>query len=361
MKMGTSKRLLRIPALFLSFCLVLMPVISMSEGCAKPEIEKIAKEEKEEDTISIGMSFDSFVIERWQRDRDVFVSTAKEMGAEVNVQNANGDIEEQKKQILYFIEQNVDVIVIICIDADSLKDEVTKAKNAGIKVIAYDRIIRDANIDLYISFDNEAVGTQMGEAMINDGLRYGNNVIIIGGSTADYNVPMVESGFTDVMNKYGIEIADTVHCDGWDAELATDYIYANQDKISSADAIMCGNDNIASRVVSALSEQRLAGAVKVTGQDADLEACQRIVEGTQLMTVYKPVDLLAKQAAEYAIMFAKGESIGETETINDGTYDVAYVSLTPIPVTKEDMDEVIIDSGFHSKEDVYLNIPDKTE
>lgn len=338
----------------LTFLLMLCLVIVA--GCAKPEIEKKDNVEKEEDTISIGMSFDSFVIERWQRDRDVFVSTAKEMGAEVNVQNANGDIEEQKKQILYFIEQNVDVIVIICIDADSLKDEVTKAKNAGIKVIAYDRIIRDANIDLYISFDNEEVGTQMGEAMVTDGLGPGDNVIIIGGSPADYNVPMVEKGFSDVMKQNGITITDTVHCEGWDAELATEYLYANQDKVAAADAIMCGNDNIASRVVSALAEQRLAGMVKVTGQDADLEACQRIVEGTQLMTVYKPVDLLAKQAAEYAIMFAKGEAIGETETINDGTYDVAYVSLTPIPVTKEDMDEVIVDSGFHSKEDVYLNV-----
>lgn len=349
--MNNIKKRFRTALTFLlMFCLVIVA------GCTKPEIEKKDNVEKEEDTISIGMSFDSFVIERWQRDRDVFVSTAKEMGAEVNVQNANGDIEEQKKQILYFIEQNVDVIVIICIDADSLKDEVTKAKNAGIKVIAYDRIIRDANIDLYISFDNEEVGTQMGEAMVTDGLGTGDNVIIIGGSPADYNVPMVEKGFSDVMKQNGITITDTVHCEGWDAELATEYLYANQDKVAAADAIMCGNDNIASRVVSALAEQRLAGMVKVTGQDADLEACQRIVEGTQLMTVYKPVDLLAKQAAEYAIMFAKGEAIGETETINDGTYDVAYVSLTPIPVTKEDMDEVIVDSGFHSKEDVYLNV-----
>ncbi len=359
--MKTKKRAVRQLALIISAGLFAATVFSMTEGCNVTEDENRVSEDNTEETVSIGMTFDSFVIERWQRDRDVFVSTAKEMGAEVNVQNANGDIEEQKKQILYFIEQNVDVIVIICIDADSLKDEVTKAKNAGIKVIAYDRIIRDANIDLYISFDNETVGTEMGDAMISDGLKEGDNVIIIGGSPADYNVPMVEKGFTDVMNANGIEVTDTFHCDGWDAELATEYIYSNQELIASAEAIMCGNDNIASRVVSALSEQRLAGSIKVTGQDADLEACQRIVEGTQLMTVYKPVDMLAKKAAEYAISFAKGESIGETDLINDGTYDVAYVSLAPIPVTKDDMDEVIVESGFHSREDVYLNIPDMEE
>ena len=87
--------------------------------------------EQEEEKIQIGMSFDSFVIERWQRDRDIFVSVAKELGAEVNVQNANGDVEEQKKQIDYFIQKGMDVIVIICIDSDSLQDSVKKAQDAG--------------------------------------------------------------------------------------------------------------------------------------------------------------------------------------------------------------------------------------
>lgn len=325
-------------------------------SCSHTEIEKKAEEPKK-DTVQIGMSFDSFVIERWQRDRDVFVATAKENGAEVNVQNANGDITEQKKQINYFIDQGMDVIVIICIDADSLSEEVQKAKAAGIKVIAYDRIIRDADVDLYISFDNETVGKQMGSAlaMCPDV----QSVIMIGGTLADYNVPMLEEGFRQVMDNNGIEIVDSTHCDGWRAELASEYVYGNIDKISQVDAIMCGNDNIASRVVNALSEKRLAGSIKVVGQDADLEACQRIVEGTQLMTVYKPVDILAKQAAECAIALAKGEDIGSDAVISDGTYDVPYISLEPIPVSEKEMDDVIISSGFHMKEDVYLNVPDK--
>jgi len=346
----------RIISIFLSCTLTAGILLLPAYGCTVKEKETQNDEEVVEDTIDIGMAFDSFVIERWQRDRDVFVSTAKEMGAEVNVQNANGNIEEQKKQIQYFIDRDVDVIVIICIDADSLSDEVQKARNAGIKVIAYDRIIRNSNIDLYISFDNRTVGKQMGEALVTDGLKEGDNVIMIGGSPVDYNVPDLEAGFCEVMDNNNIIITDSMHCDGWRAELATDYIYSNMDIVAEADAIMCGNDNIASRVVSALSEQRLAGSIRVTGQDADLEACQRIVEGTQLMTVYKPVDDLAKKAAECAIKLAKGENI-ESDTVNDGKYDVPYISLTPIPVTKEDMDEIIIDSGFHSKEDVYLNTP----
>lgn len=339
----------------LATILTLICIVMLFGGCNKSE-NIGPKDEPEEEAIQIGMSFDSFVIERWQRDRDVFVSTAKELGAEVNVQNANGDIEEQKRQILYFIDQGMDVIVIVCIDADSLSDEVQKAKSAGIKVIAYDRIIRNADVDLYISFDNKAVGKAMGEALIEDGLGEGSNVIMVGGSLTDYNVPVLEEGFRQVMTENNINVIDSVHCDGWRAELAYEYVYDNMDIISQADAIMCGNDNLASKLVSALAEQRLAGTIKVTGQDADLEACQRIVEGTQLMTVYKPMDALASQAAECAIKLAKGESLGETESMNDGTYDVSYISLEPIPVSREDMDEVIVNSGFHSREDVYLNV-----
>ena len=343
--------IVRAVSLLLSVCLF----TSVCHGCTVKETETKKENVTSEEKINIGMAFDSFVIERWQRDRDVFVSTAKEMGAEVNVQNANGDVEEQKRQIQYFIDNDVDVIVIICIDADALSDEVQKAKNAGIKVIAYDRIIRESNIDLYISFDNKTVGTQMGNSLIESGIGEGDDVIMIGGSPMDYNVPALEEGFMEVMEENGVNISDVTHCDGWKAELATDYMYENADKVAQAEAIMCGNDYIASKVVSVLSEQRLAGSVKVTGQDADLEACQRIVEGTQLMTVYKPVDDLAKRAAECAIKLAKGEDIEAERTINDGKYDVPYISLTPIPVNAEDMDEIIIERGFHTKEDVYLN------
>ena len=348
------KRTAKLISLFVTMALVLMPLYS----CSVKESETKDNTENVPDTINIGMSFDSFVIERWQRDRDVFVSTAKEMGAEVNVQNANGNIEEQKRQILYFIEQNVDVIVIICIDADTLSEEVKKAKNAGIKVIAYDRIIRDADIDLYISFDNATVGRMMGETLVESGITEGSNIVMIGGSPADYNVPVLEDGFIGVMNENKVNIADRTHCEAWRAEIAYDYVYDNMEKISEADAIMCGNDNIASKVVSALSEQRLAGQIPVTGQDADLEACQRIVEGTQLMTVYKPVDNLAGKAAECAIKLAKNEDLETDQTMNNGSFDVPCILLEPIPVTKENMDEVIINSGFHTREDVYLNVTD---
>lgn len=329
-------------------------------GCSSADNSNTATDTQEEEKIQIGMSFDSFVIERWQRDRDVFVSTAKELGAEVNVQNANGDLEEQKKQIDYFIQKGMDVIVIICIDSDGLKESVEKAKEAGVKVIAYDRLITDSDIDLYITFDNTMVGSMMAEALIDNGIA-GGSVLMLGGSPTDSNVPLVEAGFTEVMNKNRVTILDSIHTVGWRAEIAADYIYDNIEIVTEADAIMCGNDNIASRVVPALAEKRLAGKILVVGQDADLEACQRIVEGTQVMTVYKPVEKLAQRAAECAVALAKGEEItGEdVTTMENGEYTVPYVGLEPISVTEDNINEVIINSGFHLKEDVYLNVPEK--
>ena len=207
----------------------------------------------------------------------------------------------------------MDVIVIICIDSEGLAEQVQKAKEAGIKVIAYDRMIMDSDIDLYIR---------------------------------------------KVMEDHQVTILDSMHADGWKAELAAAYVYDHMDVVSEADAIMCGNDDLASKVVHALKEKRMAGDIMVVGQDADLEACQRIVEGTQVMTVYKPVEKLAQKAAECAVLLAEGKELPEeTVTIESGNYQVPYIGLEPISVDKTNINDVIIGSGFHLKEDVYLNVP----
>ena len=125
---------------------------------------------------------------------------------------------------------------------------------------------------------------------------------------------------------------------------------------------MCGNDDLASKVVFALSEKRLAGKKLVVGQDADLEACQRIVEGTQLMTVYKPIEKLARNAAEAAVAMARGEEFSKENPLSeydDGSKTVPYLKIEPISVTEDNIDDIIINSGFHLKEDVYLNVPSK--
>ncbi len=316
-----------------------------------------------EENIRIGISFDSFVIERWLRDRDVFVATAQGLGAEVNVQNANGDVEEQISQIEYLIEKKMDVITIIAIDAGALTDVVKKAQQAGIRIICYDRLIRNAGTDLYISFDNRMVGTLMGQALA-DSLPDGGEIFQIQGSSSDYNVDLVREGFEEALKGTGIRITYSTFCDNWLAELAFDAVGEGLEQNGGkVDGIMCGNDDLAGQAIRALTEKKMAGTIPVVAQDAELSACQRIVEGTQTMTVYKSVDKEASAAAKLAVALAKGEDITDpespilvTETMNDGSAEIPYYPLEPVAVTKENLDEVIIEGGFHQREDVYLNI-----
>lgn len=334
--------------------LAVLLVCLMLAGCRERAGEQETVASEQDDKIQIGITFDSFVIERWQRDRDVFVSTAQELGAEVNVQNANGDLKEQIAQVDYFIQKKVDVILIIAIDSDGLTEAVERAHRAGIKVISYDRLIRNANTDLYISFENEQVGRLMAEHM-KEHLKDGDSIIRICGPLADNNVSCVMSGFDEVLEGSGIKVVMTEHAKGWLAETGFAVTSSYLGAYPAPAGIMCGNDDIAGQVVRALAERRLAGSVCVVGQDADLAACQRIVEGTQCMTVHKQVEKLARRAAELAVQLVKGEEIETTDTIHDGTYDIPYERLEPIAVTKENMDEVIT-GKYHEESDIYLNV-----
>lgn len=332
-------------------------------GCG-PAAEENKKEQeetvsgKEDDKVQIGLTVDSFVIERWIRDRDVFVATARELGAEVNVQDAGADAKEQISQIEYFISKQVDAIVVIARDCGVLSDAIQKAQSAGIPVISYDRLINNANTDLYISFDNRKVGEIMAQSLV-DAIPQGGDVFMIQGSSTDNNVQMLKEGFDSVLKNSNLNVVYEANCDGWVAELAVEYVEEALEKYPHVKGIMCGNDDIASQVVQVLAENQLAGDVVVVGQDGDLAACQRIVEGTQYMTAFKPIEDLAREAAKYAVEIGSGKEVRElddvTETVNDGTYEVPARILEPIAVTRDNMDEVIIDGGFHRRDEVYLN------
>ena len=342
---------------------MLILVISLAAaGCGKEEDKtesSVARQEGDDgESISIGMSFDSFVIERWVRDRDVFVATAKNLGASVNVQNANGSVKEQISQIEYLISKGIDVLVVIPVDCSSLKEVIGEAKKAGISVISYDRLLLDSAADLYISFDNEVVGRLMGQAL-KDSIPEGGEIFMLQGPEEDNNVQFVRKGFLDELEGSGLEIVYKANCEGWLAEKAAEYLDEALEQYPDVKGIMCGNDDIASQVVRVLTENRMAGKVQVVGQDGDLAACQRIVEGTQTMTAFKSVESLAEAAAEFAVRMAQGDPLNDvTETITDGTNEIPFSMLMPVAVTGENMDEIIVDGGFHSREDVYLNVAD---
>ena len=341
-----------------SLLLVVMLCCALAAGCtnAKAEAETQVLVKAGERPLQIGLSIDSFVIERWIRDRDVFVSTAKELGAEVNVQNANGDVNEQIEQIKYFIKKQMDVIVVVAGDCEALSDVMKKAKEAGIKTVSYDRLVRNADCDMYISFDNREVGRLMAESLV-ENIPEGGKIFMIQGPETDHNVAMVREGFESVIKGKSLEVVYKSNCQGWLSEHAFDYAKEALEKHPDVKGIMCGNDDLATQVFRALSEDRMAGRVCLVGQDGDLMACQRIVEGTQNMTAFKSVEEEAGIAAEYAVRLGKGEPLeGIGTTIDDGTYDVPSLELRPVAVTRENMDSVIIQGGFHGKEDVYLNV-----
>ena len=343
----------------ITICLIL--TLSFCLSCNQKESGEVEDENTKNRELKIGITFDTFVLERWIRDRDVFVSTAEKLGATVNVQNANGDVEKQKVQIEKFIEDEMDVIVIVAVDCYQLTEEVTKARNAGIDVISYDRMIQGCSTDLYITVDNEAVGELMAQTMINR-LPEGGNVVMLCGPQADTNSLDVVDGFKKGIQDSNLTVVKEIYVKSWTPE--NGFAAANEALLDAedVDAVMCGNDGLAGYAIKALSEKQLAGKVVVVGQDADLEACQRVVEGTQTMTVYKPIERLAKVAAQCAVKMAKGETVvGEevgrtaTKRTMDG-YEVPYWALPPIAVTVENMDDIIIDLGFHLRDEVYLNV-----
>lgn len=347
-------------SVFLKKCIAYTAAATLAvstAGCSSIKEEAQSEKTDENKALQIGMSFDTFVLERWIRDRDIFVSTASELGAEVNVQNANGDADEQASQIEYLIDKGMDVLVIIAVDGTSpaLESAINRAHSKGIKVLAYDRIIQNADVDLYASFDNEEVGTLMAESVLSQ-IPGDGKIAVLYGSPADYNVVLVEQGIKKALEGTDTQLVYENYADNWKAEYAYDQMNECIDTVGSVDAVICGNDGLAAMAFKSLSEHRMADDVCLVGQDADIDACQRIVEGNQYMTVYKSIDQLAKQSAQYAVMLAKGEEPDLKETFYDGSFEVPYLKLEPVAVTAENMDKEIISSRFHLKNEVYLNV-----
>lgn len=305
--------------------------------------------------IKIGMAIDDLRLERWQKDRDIFVAKAKTLGADVFVQSANGNEETQMAQIENMINRGVDVLVIIPYNGEVLSNVIAEAKREGIKVLAYDRMINNADIDFYISFDNEKVGELQAQSLV-ERVPQGN-YFLMGGSPVDNNAKLFRAGQMKVLNpliKDGkIKVVGDQWADGWLPENALkimeNALTANNNKI---DAVVASNDATAGGAVQALSAQGLAGKVAISGQDADLAAIKRIEAGTQTMTVYKPITKLANDAAEIAVQLGKGETPKSNATLNNGKKEVPSYLLTPISVDKKNIESTVITDGFHKKADL---------
>ncbi len=315
-----------------------------------------------EERPKIGLSFDSLVVERWKRDLETFVSEANENGLEVIVQIANDDLDEQRKQIQYLIDENVEVLVILPNDFDALAEEIKLAKRKGIKVIAYDRMIANAGVDAFITFDNVGIGELMTSKLVEVLPEDENvkNIIVINGDPKDNNSYLFNEGFYNVINTVGAEkkinIIEEVWAYGWREIHAFNIVEKVLNEGTKIDGIIAANDVLATGAIQALAERQMAGEVFVVSQDAELSACQRVVEGTQISTIYKPINELAKTAVEYSIKLMNGERLKDEEIMSDGTNNIPVVMIQCEIVDIENIEEVIVKTGFHSRENVYMNI-----
>ncbi|MBN2511139.1 MAG: substrate-binding domain-containing protein [Spirochaetales bacterium] len=333
------------------FLLLLLPALF---SCKKTE-------ETAGRSIRIGFSTasDTFLLERWNKDIKIFMNVAREMGAEVILAKSPGNYQGQIPQIQYLFEQDIDVLVVIPQDMELLSGVIKKIMDKGIPVLSYDRPIMNIPITGYVSFDNREVGRLLARALIKEVPT--GNYLLVNGSVRDNNSYEVNRGVYDILGpriEAGlIRKVDEIWLENWSFDEAKEKIGEVLNRTQDIDAISCANDQIADAAIRLLAERRLAGKVAVVGQDADLLSCQRVVEGTQLMTVYKPLQQLAGRAAELAVELAKGNLPKPDQFINNNSgVEIPFYVEVPIAVYKEQMDSIIIKDGFHSREDVYRNI-----
>ena len=307
----------------------------------------------------IGLSMDTLKEERWQVDRDLFLERAKALGVDVLVQSANSDDSVQLTQVQSLITQGVDALVIIPHNGEAMAKAVALAHAAGVPVLSYDRLITGCDLDLYITFDNVKVGELQARFLAERIPEVGKlRLVRIYGSKTDNNAVLFKQGQDNVLKPL-IEAGKVeVVFEDW----AADWKPENAKKIMNAaitksgpgiDAVLASNDGTAGGAVQALTEEGLAGKVLVTGQDGDLAACQRIVQGTQTMTVYKPIKVLASRAAEAAVKLAKGQSVIARSGIDNGKGEVPSLLLEIVAVTRDNLRETIVADGFRVEADVY--------
>ena len=306
--------------------------------------------------VRIGFSMDTLKEERWQRDKELVEQRAKQAGASLDVQVANGDDAVQTKQADNMLTKGIDVLIVAPHNGEIAASIVEAAHRKGVPVIAYDRLIRNADVDLYISHQVVRIGEMQGEYALQHAPK--GNYVLIGGSPTDYNAILLHEGQMKVLkpaiDRGDIKIVSDQYAREWKAEEA---LRITEDALTKSgnniQAIVASNDGTAGGAVSALEAAGLAGKVIVTGQDAQKDALQRIVKGTQTMTIYKSIQPLAFGAVDAAIKLAHKEKVDAPDKINNGKKDVPAILIPPVAVDKANLDSTVIKDGYHTHAEIY--------
>jgi D-xylose transport system substrate-binding protein len=328
----------------------------------------------------IGLSFSDFATERWKNEADLMTSLLKDKGYDVIVQEAAHDVKLQNDQIDNMVSQGVKGLIVIAEDGDAAATAVDKAAAAGVKVIAYDRLIKTAKIAAYISFDNVEVGRQEALGVMTALGIPGSTVwtsanpakiVLSGGSPTDNNAHLVRQGQMEIIQPYLdagiIKIVADQWVDNWDPATAQkmmeNILTAQQNLI---DGVIASNDGTALGELQAMKAQGLAGKVPISGQDATADGCNSIVKGEQTVSVYKDIRLLSPMAVDMIDKLLKGTAIDGLKpfslallTGDDTKVGDIQANFLPVKqVTKDNVYELIVKSCFQPYDDVYRDIPD---
>ena len=300
----------------------------------------------------VGVSWNNYQEERWAKWDEPAMKEAIEAGGGTYISNdAKSSAETQASNIENLISQGANVLVVLAQDGTAVKPSVENAISNGVPVIAYDRLIEDENA-LYITFDNVEVGRMEAQAVFD--LVPTGNYIIIKGNQADANADFLREGYEEVIGDAvtagDITIVGETYTDNWDPAIAQtqteQFLTAANNDVQ---AVLSENDGMAGGVVAALEAQGLAGQVPVSGQDGDQAALNRVALGTQTVSVWKDARELGKAAGDAAIALCANPDAAAVEGTapftTPGGIDVTSILLTPIPITKDNLD-VVLDAGW---------------
>lgn len=346
-----------VPLVVASLILSVVTGLVIARGGATPE-----REQREQ--VVIGLSLDTLKEARWQADRDIFVRRAGELGAKVLDLAANSDDTVQIGDVEKLITRGVDVLVIVAHDGKAMAKAARMARDAGIPVIAYDRLIDGPDVDLYVSFDNVRVGELQARYVIDHLPTPGHGKLVrIYGAKSDHNAFLFKQGQDRVLEPYiargDIQVVHEDWADEWKPESAKRIVNAAISAHGSGfDAVLASNDGTAGGAIQALLEEGLSGTKLVTGQDAELVACQRIARGTQSMTIYKPLKRMAGHAAELAVRLARGKPVIARDGVRNTQIEVPAVLAEVVTVTRDNLKQTVIADGFQRLEDVYKAVPE---
>jgi D-xylose transport system substrate-binding protein len=301
--------------------------------------------------LKIGFSIEDMKGERWQTDLNSFEARAKQLGVEVISRDAGGNDDRQFLQIQDMIKSGIKVLVLMPRDTTKASRMVDAAKSANVKVISYDRLVQNSDVDLYVSFDRVETGWMQAEYLVKHASK--GNYVLIAGSPRDEGAKTLHDAQMRVLQPYVDRgdikvIADTYTKDWLPSEAYLFMLKAIDSAQGQIAAVLASNDGLAGGAIQALREHNLAGKVLVSGQDADLAAVICIAQGAQSMTVYKPIVNEAEVAAEEGVRLARGEKTRANRTISNGKLDVPAILLKPIVVTRDNIKTTVVKDGFQT-------------